>query len=186
MRNYTKVDMLRFLKFKEKNPGLQAFELIKLYDSETPELTPAQKWKNVMNIFNQLDLKENLEESTKKKGKIKKTPFLENLHGNPKIEQARKFQNTPGVELIKQEREEQIIKHGRTTELDIKYNADYQLALAAENLCSPVLDVPNYMAPRYWDEEIWDKMTSKPYKERLIIAGALIAAEIDRLTAIGE
>jgi len=91
-----------------------------------------------------------------------------------------------GIELIKKEREEQILKHGRTTELDIEYNSSCQLAFAVERLCVPELDIPNYTAPMNWDEQIWDKMISKPYKQRLIIAGALIAAELDRLSAVGE
>lgn len=35
--------------------------------------------------------------------------------------------------------------------------------------------------PENWDKAIFDKMISKPWKQRLIIAGALIAAEIDRI-----
>ena len=35
-----------------------------------------------------------------------------------------------------------------------------------------------------WDEDLWQKMCNKSYKDRLIIAGALIAAEIDRLQSI--
>lgn len=91
-----------------------------------------------------------------------------------------------GSELIKKERDEQILKHGRTTELDIKYNSNCQLAFAAERLCVPEMDIPNYIPPLNWDERAWDKMISKPYKQRLVIAGALIAAEIDRLSALGE
>ena len=91
-----------------------------------------------------------------------------------------------GINLIKKEREEQIIKQGRTTELDIEYNSNCQLAFAAERLGVPELDMLNYIAPVNWDEQIWDKMISKPYKQRLIIAGALIAAELDRLSAGGE
>mgnify|MGYP006870485112 FL=1 len=34
-----------------------------------------------------------------------------------------------GIELIKKEREEQIIKHGRTTEKDVQQNGSYQLAI---------------------------------------------------------
>lgn len=90
-----------------------------------------------------------------------------------------------GIELIKKEREEQIVKHRRTTELDIMENDENQLAFAAIKLCSPEQDVPDYFPPMDWDEQIWEKMVSKPYKERLIIAGALIAAELDRLTAKG-
>lgn len=40
--------------------------------------------------------------------------------------------------------------------------------------------------PTGWDKSIWAKMCSKSYKERLIMAGALIAAELDRLTSIED
>ena len=35
-------------------------------------------------------------------------------------------------------------------------------------------------APHGWDKELFEKMVDKPHIERLTIAGALIAAEIDR------
>ena len=72
-------------------------------------------------------------------------------------------------------------KHKRTIDYDVKFNSENQLSQAAERLCIPDLDVVNWFVPKYWNEELWDKMASKPYKERLIIAGVLIAAEIDRL-----
>jgi hypothetical protein len=34
--------------------------------------------------------------------------------------------------------------------------------------------------PSNWDESQWLKMIQKPYRERLIISAALIAAELDR------
>ena len=40
------------------------------------------------------------------------------------------------------------------------------------------------LVPEGWSFELFKKMCNKPYKERLVIAGALIAAEIDRLNAI--
>lgn len=103
-----------------------------------------------------------------------------------------------GIELIAQERAEQIEKHGRTIENDaIINNGVYeiegetfyvpQLAHAAHLLVEPdgsMLREQQYLdtfIPHGWDKEIWDKIVKKPYKERLIIAGALIAAEIDRL-----
>jgi hypothetical protein len=89
-----------------------------------------------------------------------------------------------GIERITVERQEQIYKHHRTILHDVLQNKDCQLAYGAERLCVPELDVYNYNAPNGWDEAIWEKMTSKTYKERLIIAGALIAAEIDRLQFI--
>jgi hypothetical protein len=88
-----------------------------------------------------------------------------------------------GVALIKEERRQQIEVHGRTIELDALLNTHHQLSDAASKLCDD--DVGGYWhtdtLPVGWDQGIWDKMTNKPYKERLIIAGALIAAEIDRL-----
>jgi hypothetical protein len=84
-----------------------------------------------------------------------------------------------GIELIAQERREQIEKHGRTIERDVKDNYNAQLPTAAMRLLQfDRYDIP---APFLWRESIWEKMNSKPYKDRLIIAGALIAAEIDRI-----
>lgn len=87
-----------------------------------------------------------------------------------------------GIELIEQEREEQLNKHGRSVELDVTYNDDNQLARAAVRLieddwCIGIQKSP----PEGWHPKIWDHMIKKSYKDRLIIAGALIAAEIDRL-----
>jgi hypothetical protein len=93
-----------------------------------------------------------------------------------------------GIELIAQERQEQIEKHGRTIDRDIAENDKNQLSSGASILalnypfiCLEVYDVEESHCPPDWDQELWCKMVNKPYKERLIIAGALIAAEIDRL-----
>lgn len=94
-----------------------------------------------------------------------------------------------GIELIAKEREEQITKHGRTVDLDCKLNTEGQLSTAAgvliaheseasaDGLWSAYRDI----IPIGWDKGIFQAMFDKPYKDRLIIAGALIAAEIDRL-----
>jgi len=93
-----------------------------------------------------------------------------------------------GIELIAEERKEQIEKHGRTLKTDIK-NKKHQLSFAAQMLAHPMgssiewdcdVNIPK------WDKSIWYKMIKKPYKERLVIAGALIAAEIDRLNYISN
>ena len=90
-----------------------------------------------------------------------------------------------GIELIAKERQEQIKKHGRTISYDVKHNNHYQLSGAAGLLTH--LDPEDYgddtdaCCPVEWDERLWEKMMSKDYEERLIIAGAFIAAEIDRL-----
>lgn len=88
-----------------------------------------------------------------------------------------------GIELIAEERQEQIVKHNRTIEKDVKENHSQQLSLGAEMLLAVEHEegIDPYSYPEGWDEEICNKMIAKPYKERLIIAGALIAAEIDRL-----
>ncbi|MBP6566066.1 MAG: hypothetical protein KA270_02800 [Saprospiraceae bacterium] len=88
-----------------------------------------------------------------------------------------------GIELIAQERAEQIEKHGRTIKSDVEYNSHCELSDGARLLLTGINELERVIPPHNWDREIWDKMISKPYKERLIIAGALIAAEIDRLNA---
>lgn len=92
-----------------------------------------------------------------------------------------------GIELIAEERQEQIEKHGRTLQHDDDYNDNNQLAHCAEMLLAVEheegIDSESY--PDGWDKEICRNMLSKTYFKRLIIAGALIAAEIDRLRING-
>lgn len=104
-----------------------------------------------------------------------------------------------GIELIAKERQEQIEKHGYTDELTKQnphwYN-DHQLSRVASLLLhSEDLTYSSKMHPmemaidmkmiEEWDEEKLRYMASKTYVERLVIAGALIVAEIDRLSLIG-
>lgn len=94
-----------------------------------------------------------------------------------------------GVELIAQERQEQIEKHGRTVEYDVENNKIHQMLAAAISLISiddgnedsPNNNLYRIMTPTGWDRDIYHHMTNKSLKDRLIIAGALIAAELDRL-----
>lgn len=93
-----------------------------------------------------------------------------------------------GIELIAIERQEQLGKHHYSIQQDIIYNSGIEkpLTKAASAL---TVEYGNALAmeamkPFNWDQEIWENMMVKPYKERLIIAGALIAAEIDRLQNI--
>lgn len=83
-----------------------------------------------------------------------------------------------GIELIAQERAEQIEKHGFSIEGDIKYNRFNQLIEGAMILMRSNPKMKDI--PIRWEKEVWKKMINKPRKERLVIAGALIAAEIDR------
>lgn len=94
-----------------------------------------------------------------------------------------------GLELIARERMEQVTKHGRLTTLDVKFNTNFELSRGASVLachdwgCNDEGDMLEHM-PGSWDKDICKHMLGKPYKERLVIAGALIAAELDRLTAV--
>jgi len=90
-----------------------------------------------------------------------------------------------GIELVAQERKEQIEKHGRTIELDKKFNYKFQLTDAVLSLTQPAIEFDDLEAnrcPDDWEHTIWNKMLNKPYKERLIIAAALLCAEIDRIS----
>lgn len=87
-----------------------------------------------------------------------------------------------GIAAIAKERVEQVQKHKRTVDYDVHHNIDSQLNDAIRILVRPYdIIADGYIIPKGWDRNIWLKMIGKPYKERLIIAGALIAAEIDRL-----
>ena len=84
-----------------------------------------------------------------------------------------------GIELIAAERQEQIEKHERSIDRDVKENPNRELRDGALVL---LYDHPsNLHIPNGWNRPIMYKMINKSYRERLIIAGALIAAEIDRL-----
>jgi hypothetical protein len=94
-----------------------------------------------------------------------------------------------GTELIANERYEQIVKHNRTPGYDRVHNSQFQLAVSAiavlgqdinENMEVDNPEIDQF--PPDWDKEVCLKMASKSYLQRLIIAGALLAAEIDRVS----
>lgn len=87
-----------------------------------------------------------------------------------------------GIELIAIERKEQIEKHGRTIENDVVENEDGQLKYGAVALLTSL----DEDFPAEWNYATCKKMMAKPELEKLIIAGAFIAAEIDRLQAINK
>jgi hypothetical protein len=87
-----------------------------------------------------------------------------------------------GIELITQEREEQINKHGWSLKNDTDYLHN-ELIKAALFAINP----EQFEWPFYWHEDFRNKIINKPNAiERLKIAGALIAAEIDRIQLKGE
>lgn len=90
-----------------------------------------------------------------------------------------------GVDLIQQEREEQFTKHKRTIDTDVLQNNRGQLGTAASLLAQPTRP-HQHECPLGWYPGLWQHMRIKPYFERLQIAGALIAAELDRQIYIQE
>lgn len=107
-----------------------------------------------------------------------------------------------GLDLIIKERERQISEEGWTPEHDEQHDGD-QLARAAacyavhETRAAVLIEeenrLPNGMlrgrGARFslvdawpWDEK-WDKREKHDHLKRLTIAGALIAADIDRILA---
>lgn len=92
-----------------------------------------------------------------------------------------------GVQLIATERREQIMKHKRTVLNDLKTNTNNELLLAASRLLTQVLgNSGHYPAwPSHWDDAICDKMDAKTDFEKVQIAGAFMAADLDRRQAGG-
>lgn len=104
-----------------------------------------------------------------------------------KEKKAKKAVMDTGLGLITKERKDQLKKHNRTIEADVSINSNEQLSKAASILvyngdgCLTVEDIVEEHCPEHWDECDWEKLVSKSYEERLAVAGALIAAELDRL-----
>lgn len=99
---------------------------------------------------------------------------------------------TIGAELVAKERQKQIDKHGFTAEHHVNHPEWYeegQLINAAQGLSQYNPDSDRNkayrdMVPENWDLIWWQKMCDRSHKERLIISGALIVAELDRLTEL--
>jgi hypothetical protein len=94
-----------------------------------------------------------------------------------------------GIELIAKERQEQIDKHGISVENDATYNKAYQLTEAAAILATELFPSPRKRfaaMPSDWNDKQCLKMANKPRFQRLAIAGALIAAELDKILALDK
>ncbi len=97
-----------------------------------------------------------------------------------------------GINLIAAEREQQITRHNKTISHDLNINKYGQLRQMARLLLSYVDEnVINDgflkpLSPIGWFSGRVYRFASKTYKDRLIIAGALIAAEIDRISVNDE
>lgn len=82
---------------------------------------------------------------------------------------------TPGHMLIAEERMEQVTKHGRILTIDVKWTN--KELLRASMFCMTLNEA---LWPENMGDELKNKLKAKPYIERLSIAGAFIAAEMDR------
>lgn len=87
------------------------------------------------------------------------------------------------IEAIAAERDHQLTKYSIEQDVAINSGIEKPLTRAAAFLSLERLTFVHYMRPIGWAESVWLKMCAKPYKERLVIAAALIAAEIERLEA---
>jgi hypothetical protein len=91
-----------------------------------------------------------------------------------------------GIDLISQERQRQITEEERTAEHDAEH-ATGELAIAAAIYALPdaerdYIHSDRYRCPQGWPWTIeWWKPTPDDRVRELVKAGALIAAEIDRL-----
>lgn len=92
-----------------------------------------------------------------------------------------------GIELITEERQKQIDKHGFTAEHHAlntdKWYKESQLIEASIKLSYVI---PDKKTPKNWSKPWFSNLCDRTHKERLIIAGALIAAELDRLNCIED
>lgn len=86
-----------------------------------------------------------------------------------------------GVDLIQKERIDQKVRHKRTIKYDAENNTKHQL----RNMAMALLFRDEEWVPEDWDPKIVEKMMNKSYRDRLVTAGALIAAELDRLNFKG-
>lgn len=98
--------------------------------------------------------------------------------GIPELKPVRNTLKT-GVQLIDQERNEQIHKYGRTTLFDYHNNPDRVIVHACISILGYSVNAPGN-PPNGWDPVTWSNIVNKSHVQRLAIVGAFVAAEIDR------
>ena len=104
-----------------------------------------------------------------------------------------------GIERISEERQEkQIKKHGFTGKHHAENPQWYdqnQLVTAAAALIniedwekvSPLVKETYWrVVPQNWDKDWYNDLLGRPYEERLVISGAMLAAELDRRAYLKE
>jgi hypothetical protein len=86
-----------------------------------------------------------------------------------------------GIEQIQAERQRQIDKYGFTGEHHAQHPEWYdkgQLIEAARTLTMP--KILSVFVPINWDTEWFERLCKKPFQERIVVAAALLASELDR------
>ena len=86
------------------------------------------------------------------------------------------MENLGGIQIIAKERQEQVEKHGFTIEHDQQHMVGELVGAAMFTLTK----ISSYY-PSWWDERYKVKLSNKTGVEALKVAGAYLAAEIDRL-----
>ena len=89
-----------------------------------------------------------------------------------------------GIEMISQERDEQINKHGYKSDIGNDHIIELVKYLLCEEDDAERENIEEYLDMIGVDTNILDKFNKKSKIEKLTIAGALIAAEIDSLLLI--
>lgn len=89
-----------------------------------------------------------------------------------------------GIELIAEERQEQIYKHGFSLQADAEFYKNKELKQAGE-YCLMLAEFPGYVGknlfwPESWDKHFMFKIHAKAQVDKLIVAGALLMAENER------
>jgi hypothetical protein len=90
--------------------------------------------------------------------------------------------NKTGIEVFAEERAHQIIDKGYTAEFQAQHPEYYsagQLGYAARELSKKDVDLVSTVPPTNWDYEWWANARRRPFKDRLRIAGAFMAAYYD-------
>lgn len=95
-----------------------------------------------------------------------------------------------GIEMIAQERAEQIEKHGYTVEKDVEKYGDKGLIGVAGVITGSLVDPQMEMMLMPVMTELWGidaayKIAKKSPEEKLALVGALVAAQIDVLKKNG-
>ena len=93
-----------------------------------------------------------------------------------------------GIEAFTEERKNQIEKHGFTGQHHANHPEWYDRGQLVDDASTLLLERCDLVGctPINWDIEWFERLCQKTFKERLEIAGALLAAEWDRQKALGN